>query len=83
MKGLYRKLIPLLLALVLCCLLLNYSFRSPSSPAPSLTHVVPVTSAVVPVTSAATTTVPPVAVVVKEKKKIAYAITITKDGTYQ
>jgi hypothetical protein len=74
MKGLYRKLIPLLLALVLCCLLLNYSFRSPSSPTPSLTHVVPVTSA-------ATTTVPPVAVVVKEKKKIAYAITITKDGT--
>lgn len=83
MKGFYQKLLPVLVVLVLVCLVLNYSISGGSANPPLVKQSAPalkleeIHSTIVELKPVVSKSPPPPA---KKKKKIAYAITITKDG---
>jgi hypothetical protein len=85
MKGFYRKLLPLLVGIVILCLILNYSINGANEAAVS--HSAPTTAITQPKeerlyspTAQEKEVIQSPGVIPPPKKKIAYAITITKDG---
>jgi hypothetical protein len=88
MKGFYRKILPLLVIIVLFCIGLNYSISGGG-----IGNVAPSQPSMTDASQPNGVIVPPAEIDTKEifknnqpnhrpfeKKKIAYAITITKDG---